>query len=123
MSEYAGYYINDKSTSPDSIRFDEKEKFPIKVLVWIAISERGMSKPLFRRSKSVVINSNILIDEILNKRLLPLIQKYHRNFDYVFWPDLASVHYSIDCITWLNENVNYIAKDTNPLNIPQARQI
>ena len=47
MPGYAGYYINDKSTSPDSVRFVGKEKFPKKVPVWIAISDRDMFKPLF----------------------------------------------------------------------------
>ena len=59
MPGNAGYYTNDKSSCPDSVRFAGKEKFSEKVLVWIAISNRGMSKPLFRRSKSVAINSSI----------------------------------------------------------------
>ena len=123
MPGYAGYYINYKSTSPDSVRYAGKEEFTKKVLVWIAISDRGTSKPLFRQSKSVVINSDIYIDECLNKRLLKFIHKYHRDYSYVFWPDLASANYSIDCTTWMDENVNYVAKDINPPNVPQARPI
>ena len=123
MPGNAGYYTNDKSTCPDSVRFAGKEKFPKKVLVWIAISDRGMSKPLFRPSKSVAINSSIYIDECLNKRLLPFIHEYHKDLDYVFWPDLASAHYSMESTTWMNENVNYVTKDINPPNVPQARPI
>ena len=62
--------------------------------MWIAISERGMSKPLFRKSSAVAINADIYIDECLNKRLLPFIHKHHSNLRYTFWPGLASTHYA-----------------------------
>jgi len=83
----------------------------------------GLSKPLFRRSKSVAINSSIYIDECLNKRLLPFIHEHHQDLDYIFWPDLASAHYSMESTTRMNENVNYVTKDINPPNVPQARPI
>ncbi|RNA21625.1 glucosylceramidase 4 [Brachionus plicatilis] len=66
------------------------------------------------------INSNIFIHGCLNKRLLPFIHDFHQDLDYVFWPDLASAQYSFLCTKWMNENVNYVTKDTNPLSIPQA---
>ncbi len=50
-----------------------KEKFPLKVLVWIVISERGITKPLIRPSKAVAVHSAIYIKECLEKRLLPFI--------------------------------------------------
>ncbi|RNA05686.1 hypothetical protein BpHYR1_010228 [Brachionus plicatilis] len=40
-----------------------------------------------------------------------------------FLPDLASSHYSILSTTWMNENVNYVTKDINPPNVPQAPTI
>ena len=36
---------------------------------WVAISNRGISKPLFRPSKSETVNSDIYINECLEKRL------------------------------------------------------
>ena len=45
------------------IRFAGKDKYPDKVRVWVAISNRGISKPLFRPSKSKTVNSNIYINE------------------------------------------------------------
>ena len=45
MPGNAGYYSSDKSNCPDKSRFVGKEKFPTKILIWIAISVRGMSKP------------------------------------------------------------------------------
>ena len=50
MPGNAGYLTNDKSTCPDSVRFAGKEKFPKKVLVWIAIFDRGMSLTLYRQT-------------------------------------------------------------------------
>jgi transposase len=123
MPGNAGYYTADKSTCPDEVRFAGKEKFPKKLLMWIAISDRGLSEPLFRPSKSVAINSAIYIDECLEKRLLPFIHKYHPDFNYAFWPDLASAHYSKATQDWMEQNVNFVAKTANPPNVPQARPV
>ena len=57
------YYTNDKLKCPDCVRFVGKEKYPNKLMVWVAISNRGISKPLFRPSKSKTVNSNIYINE------------------------------------------------------------
>ena len=40
-----------KSKCPDNVRFAGKERYPDKVMVWVAMSIRGISKPLFRLSK------------------------------------------------------------------------
>ena len=56
---------------PDKVRFTGKEKYPTMVLIWIAISARGISKSLFSPSKSEAIDSDIYINECLAKRLLP----------------------------------------------------
>ena len=50
------YYTNDKSKSLDSVRFN-------KVMVWVSISNRDISKLLFRPSKSEAVNSGIYINE------------------------------------------------------------
>ena len=41
----------------------------------------------------------------------------------MFWPDLALCHYAKDTIAWMEENVYYVAKCSNPSNVPQARPI
>ncbi|XP_065654663.1 uncharacterized protein LOC136081287 [Hydra vulgaris] len=117
MPGNSGYYTNNKKTCPESVRFIGKEKFPKKLLMWIAISDRGMSEPLFRTSKAVAINSSIYINECLEKRLLPFIHKYHGDFNYLFWPDLAS------SLNWMDQYVYYVDKESNPPNVPQARPI
>ena len=123
MPGNSGYYTNNKKTCPESVRFIGKEKFPKKLLMWIAISDRGMSEPLFRTSKAVAINSSIYINECLEKRLLPFIHKYHGDFNYSFWRDLASSHYSKDSLNWMDQYVYYVDEESNPPNVPQARPI
>ena len=123
MPGNAGYYTNDKEKCPENFRFVGKEKFPKKILVWIALSERGMSKPLFRSSTSAAIKSEIYIKECLEERLLPFIDKYHDDLNYIFWPDLASVHRAKEAISWMNEMINFVPVDMNPPNVPKARPI
>ncbi|RNA10630.1 glucosylceramidase 4 [Brachionus plicatilis] len=67
------------------------------------------------------INSSIYIHEWLNKRHLPFKHENHQDLGYIFWPDLASAHYSILSTSWMNENVNYVTKDINSPNVLQAR--
>ena len=123
MPGNSGYYTNNKKTCPESVRFIGKEKFPKKLLNWIAISDSGISEPLFRTSKAMAINSSIYINECLEKRLLPFIHKYHGDLTYLFWPDLASSHYSKGSLNWMDQYVYYVDKESNPPNVPQARPI
>ena len=42
----------------------------------------------------------------------------------LFWPDLASCHYSKDVLEWYKANeVNFVPKDFNPPNAPELRPI
>jgi len=105
-----GYYTNDKQLCPDNVRFKGQEKFHTKILVWIAISGKGISEPLIRRVKSESINQVIYREECLKKRVLPFINEFHFRSDYIFWPDLAMSHYAKDNISWMEENINFGAK-------------
>lgn len=119
----SGYYTDNIEECPDNVRFKGKEKFPVKVLVWVAISAKGISEPLIRPWKSVAINQEIYLTECLQKRVLPFINKHHQDKKYVFWPDLASAHYANSCVNWMKKNVNFVSKEMNPPNVPQARPI
>ena len=123
MPGNAGYYTNNKEKCPENIRFVGKGKFPEKILVWIAVSERGISQPFYRSSTSLAIKSDIYISECLKQRLLSFIHKYHKDLNYIFWADLASAHRSKETISWLDENINYVPVDMNPPNVPKARPI
>jgi hypothetical protein len=123
MPQNSGFYTDNIKTCPTNVKYKGKAKFPSKILVWIAISERGMSEPLIRFSGSCAINQFVYKDECLVKRLLPFIKKHHEDNKYIFWPDLASSHYAKSVLNWMNENINYVQKEINPPNIPQARPI
>ena len=91
--------------------------------MWIALSDHDMSAPLIRTSKAVVLNISIYISKCLEKRLLPFIYKYHGNFNYLLWSDLASSHYFKDSLNWMDKYVNYVDKESKPPNAPQAQPI
>ena len=123
MPGSARYYTNDKEKCSDDFRFIGKEKYPQKILMWIAISNRGISKPYFCLSKSWAINSDTYISECLQPKLLPFIHKHHSDFNYLFWPNLAGVHYSNKTVAWMEENLHFVERTSNPPNVPQARPI
>ena len=123
MPNSARYYTAHKSKLLGDVSFIKKNNYPKNKLMWLAISNRGMSVPYFRPSKSVAINTEIYINECLQPRLLPFIHKHHGDFNYLFWPDLARAHYSKESVAWMNENVYFVDETTNPPNVPQARPI
>ncbi|XP_053202578.1 uncharacterized protein LOC128387412 [Panonychus citri] len=122
--EFSGFYTENYNESPDEIKFKKKAKFQKKVLVWLAISEDGLSEPLIMKSGSVSVNQDIYLKDCIQTRLVKFIEKYHSDGDYIFWPDLASSHYGKRVISWCKENnIKIVPKDCNPPNCPQARPI
>lgn len=104
----------------DDVKTIAVEKFGTKYLVWQAICQCG------RRSKPYVttgtINSQIYIKECLRQRLLPFITSH--GVPTIFWPDLATCHYSAATLEWYKaNNINYVPKDMNPPNCPELRPI
>ncbi|CAF4523611.1 unnamed protein product [Rotaria magnacalcarata] len=84
---------------------------------------KGVSDVYIHRGKQAVLQTTYL-KECINKGLLPFIEKYHHNGNYLFWPDLASAHYSNLVKERLHEkSVPLVARQDNPPNVPQARSI
>lgn len=118
-----GYYSRDKSTVSSDVQNKSKTKFPLKILVWVAISPSGHSR-LYFAPRNCSITSEVYSNECISKRLVPFIKKYYPTGKYVFWPDGASAHYAKNTINTFNrQNINFIPRDENPPNIPQLRQI
>jgi transposase len=70
------------------------------------------------------INSHIYIEECLNKTLINFIDKYHSDGNDIFWPDLASSHYSnATQAEYVRLNIKVVPKSSNPPNVPQLRPI
>ena len=98
-------------------------KFEKNLLVWVAISPRGMSQSFIAPS-GLSVNQDVYLNECVKKRLIPYIEKYHSDNNYVFWPDLASSQYANSVLTWLREkNVTFVEKEDNPPCVPELRPI
>lgn len=63
----SGFYTTNIRDTPNNVKFKGKEKYPKKMLVWLAISERGISEPYIRPVRSPAINQNIYLEECLKK--------------------------------------------------------
>ena len=72
------------SATPSLVKFVTKQKFEAKVLVWIAIGPKGLSRPLIRKS-GFSINAQTYLDECIRKRLIPYIHSNYAEGSYVFW--------------------------------------
>ena len=68
-----------------------KAKYPEKLLVWITISEKGISEPIFIPKKALLTGC-MYREECVKQRLVPFLEEHHAEGDYFFWPDLASCH-------------------------------
>ncbi len=93
-----------------------------KVLVWVAVSENGISQPFFLESGHM--NSATYSSECIQKRLVKFIRNHHSGEEIIFWPDLATIHYSRQTLNLLHKlNIKVVPKDINPPSVPQLRPI
>lgn len=99
-----------------------KLKFFKKYLVWQALDAAGnVSKPFICEG---TINGELYLKECLQKRLVPFIDQHHARDQVLFWPDMATSHYSKDCTAWLaSQNIDFVSKQENTPNFPQGRPI
>lgn len=117
------YYARSGGDAPDAQRYVTQQKFQQKILVWLAISDRGISKPFFAPSKQAV-NQQIYSKDCVEKRLAPFLAEHHSDGNYLFWPDLASSHYAGSTLAKFDElGIQFVAKELNPPNVPQLRPI
>jgi hypothetical protein len=123
MPGNAHYYVDkiNDSIEPDHVK--SKKKFEPKVMLRLAISSAGLSKPYLVPS-GIAVNKEIYIRECLQRRLLPFIKSNHAEGTYIFWPDKASSHYAKDTQAFLkNENINFVPREVNPTDLSQCRPI
>ena len=96
-----GFYTFDPSAAPLGVKFKSTQKFEAKILVWIAISESGISTPFFAEQQQTVTQTTYL-NECIKARLMPFIEKYHHKKKGLFWPDLTRSHYALKVMEYLN---------------------
>jgi len=118
-----GFYTKDVSTAPADVKYTKKRKFEQKVLVWIAMSPKGLSRALIKKS-GYAINANRYLKECIQRRLVPFLRQHYVDGEYIFWPDQASAHYAKKVIDFLKaENIAFVDKSCNPAGVPEIRPI
>ena len=123
MPQNDHYYAAAPGSTDISTRFRRQAKFESKLMCWIAVSPRGISKPYFCPSREAV-NAEIYQKKCIRQRLLPFIAAHHHDGNYLFWPDLASCHYARTTICLFQElNIKFVPKEKNPPNCPQLHPI
>jgi hypothetical protein len=123
LAENAGFYSSNLDETPKEVQLKRKEKFPPKLLTWVAFSDQGISKPYIVPSGQA-INQDVYINKCLNRRLIPFINEHHQNDEIVFWPDLASSHYANKVQAFLrDQNIDFVPKIRNIANVPELRPI
>ncbi len=104
---------------PLEVRLRPTEKFPQKLLVWIAISPNAISEPFFCQSKQAM-KGEIYRKHCIKDCLVPFLNENRADGSYYFWPDLAGAHYTKKTVNLFEEeNIAYISKSCNPPNCPQ----
>lgn len=116
-----GFYTSDRKSAPSEVRFVKKQKFPKKIMLWMAISSEGMSDPLF-------LEQDAMNGDIYENKCIPLVNKFikthHRDKNVIFWPDLATAHYKKSVTKKLEDlKIPTVARAHNPPAAPQIRPI
>ena len=118
-----GFYSNNLQKTPASVKYRAKAKFEQKLLVWLCVSERGISKPFIAPS-GLAINRHVYLEQCIKKRLVPFIEQHHSDGQYLFWPDLASCHYAGIVTDFFREKgIKFVEKSDNPPALPECRAI
>ena len=63
MSQNVDFYVFDKEHAPDSVKYKTKEKYPKEVLVWLALSAKGISTPFIGTTKGPAITAGIYVNK------------------------------------------------------------
>ena len=97
------------------------QKYSTKILVLIAIHEKGISKP-FSTKQAQAINEITSLKQCVKARLLPFIRSCHNREKVLLWSDLARSHYTVTAINFFEEQqINFVPKEKNLQNCPQTR--
>jgi len=123
LSGNTGFYSSDINATLIDVKVKRKAKFEQKLLVWVALSPKGLSRHYIVPSGQA-INEEIYINKCLRTRLVSFIETYHKNDEIIFWPDLASSHYSNKVQEFLrSKNIDFVPKSRNIANVPELRPI
>lgn len=119
-SEY--YNVVDDCDISNDAKTKRKSKFHPNYLIWQAISQDGqVSEPYITKG---TMNKTIYLEECIKKRLEPFIIKLQQDHDIIFWPDMASSHYSQVVCDYLDQQkIDYVKRNENAPAVPNQRPI
>ena len=69
------FYTSDIAVTSASVKYNPVKKFEQKLLVWLCISDKGISAPIFRKS-GMAVNKRVYI-ECIKHGVIPFIKKHH----------------------------------------------
>ena len=90
-----GFYKKSETSAGDvseKFGFRTKATYPEKLLVWITLSEKGISETFLSLVKASLTGS-VYREDFLKQHLVPFLEEHHADGDYFVWPDFASCHY------------------------------
>ena len=123
MPGNVGFYAGPAGDAPEHVKFKPTMKFPKRVMVWLAMSPRGLSSPVFQK-KSQTVDGDFYREKIIKKELVPFLREKYPENDFIFWPDLATAHYARATTQLLDDlDIPFVYKEDNPPNVPQLRPI
>jgi hypothetical protein len=79
----AGFYTSNKENTPPGVKYKCKQKFAPKILVWLALSSKGISTPYIGTTKVPAVTGDVYVEKCLPK-LLTFINKHHLDDKYIF---------------------------------------
>ena len=109
---------------PEGVISYSNEKFPKKILMWIAIYNQDMSKPLFQTIRCVIKQWSYKFKYLYQRPLKFMNSTFYQKISHILqlsildWFGRESLFYSIATV---DGNLNLVNKESNPPNVPQAR--
>ena len=71
-------FVTSAGDGPEEVRFRTKTKYHEKLLVWITISEKGISKPCFIPKKAALTES-MFREACVKQRLVLFLEEHHED--------------------------------------------
>ena len=78
-----GHWSSNPKAVSCGVKYKSKVKFEKKMLLWLAISSRGISTPYFI-PLDLAVKQNVYLKDCIIKRLMPFIKKHHPEGNFVF---------------------------------------
>ena len=123
MPGNTGFYAENVENCPDDVKFRFDQKFPDKVMIHCSISRRGFSQ-LYVAPKKTSMDGKLYREQALKRLVRFIDENYESRNQVIFWPDLATCHYTNENLEFLRENgIAFVKKEENPPSAPQIRPI